>query len=294
MMPNVWSEPVADFLVYLASERGLSSNTLQAYKRDIETFATFLQGKEIVTVAEVKAEHFSNFLLSLQKQSFASSSMCRMLISLKVFFRFLTKEGLLSFDPSLFLDTPKVWQLIPEVMTAEEVAALLAAPNPSSALGARDRALFQVMYASGLRVSEVCNLNIHDVGDKTLRVKGKGGKERIIPIAQAAVEAVDHYLAQFRKDSTAPALFIGKNGRRVDRILVWNRIKGYAKQIGLQKVISPHTLRHSFATHLLENGADLRVIQEMLGHASVATTDRYTHISQKHLKQAFEAFHPRP
>ncbi|MES2121189.1 MAG: tyrosine-type recombinase/integrase, partial [Chlamydiota bacterium] len=197
-------------------------------------------------------------------------------------------------DVTLHLDSPKMWQLIPEVLTVSEVNALLHAPNPEEFAGARDQAVLLVLYASGLRVSEVCGLNLQDVDDQVVRVKGKGGKERIVPIAQVATSAIDHYLVRFRKESDFPALFVTEKNRRIDRTLVWKRVKFYAKAAGIQKSISPHTLRHSFATHLLENGADLRVIQEMLGHANIATTDRYTHISTQHLADAFNAFHPRP
>ena len=152
-----------------------------------------------------------------------------------------------------------------------------------------------MLYASGLRVSEICGLNIQDLDDASVRVKGKGGKERVVPIAQAAVKAVDHYLINFRRaNQEEPALFVTSKGRRIDRVEVFRRVKRYAQIAGITRSISPHTLRHSFATHLLENGADLRVIQEMLGHASIATTDRYTHISQTPLQDAFQAFHPRP
>jgi integrase/recombinase XerD len=217
-----------------------------------------------------------------------------MLIAVKVFFRYLKREGMIPQDPTLHLDTPKLWQLIPEVLSCEEVERLLAAPDQESPVGARDRAILEVLYASGLRVSEVCSLNIQDLDDTTLRVKGKGGKERVVPIAEVAVKAVDDYLTRFRGEQEEEALFLNERGKRMDRQLVWKQIKFYAKKAGIDKRISPHTLRHSFATHLLDNGADLRVIQEMLGHASIATTDRYTHVSQHHLKSAFDAFHPRP
>jgi integrase/recombinase XerD len=179
------------------------------------------------------------------------------------------------------------------VLSVGEVTALLAQPNPEERIGARDKAMLEVLYASGLRVSELCGLNIQDVGEEAVRVKGKGSKERVVPIAKSALNTVDHYLGKFREDKEG-ALFLGSQGKRLDRITVWSRVKFYAKKAGITKSISPHTLRHSFATHLLENGADLRVIQEMLGHANIGTTDRYTHISRKHLHEAFERFHPRP
>lgn len=277
-----------DFIAYLGSERGLSQNTLEAYRRDNACFLEFLKDQGVGRIEDVRDNHVVAFL-ALKKKDYADSSLCRLLIALKVFFRFLKKEGLLAVDPMARLDAPKSWQLIPEVLTVEEVAALLAAPEEL-----RDRAILAVLYASGLRVSEVCGLDVHSIDDEAVRVMGKGGKERVVPIAKRAVDAVDAYLIQVPRDEAAQALFLTKAGKRIDRQYVWKMIKRYALKAGIAKPISPHTLRHSFATHLLENGADLRVIQEMLGHASIATTDRYTHISQRHLKDAFQAFHPRP
>ncbi len=281
-----------DFLSYIASEKGLSQNTVIAYQRDLEMFLKLLkQNLHAAQESDVIA-----FLAELKKQRYASSSICRALVAVKVFFRFLKREKAIAQDPTIYLDSPKLWQLIPEVLTYQEVDALLKCPDKDDPIGARDRAMLEVLYASGLRVSEVCGLNLFDISEHTIRVKGKGGKERIIPIAQAAINAVDHYLIHFRKapDEKDAPLFATSKGSRIDRNLVWQRVKFYAKKASIDKRISPHTLRHSFATHLLENGADLRVIQEMLGHASIATTDRYTHISQQHLNQAFSNFHPRP
>lgn len=278
---------IEGFLSYLGSEKGLSKNTLEAYGRDIRFLTQFLQGKAATE------EEILGFLRTLKDKGFASSSICRTLVAVKVFFRFLKKEELIAKDPTIHLDSPKLWQLIPEVLTINEVARLLAQPNPESRIGARDKAMLEVLYASGLRVSELCGLNMQDVGEEAVRVRGKGSKERVVPIAQTALKTVDHYLGKFREDKEE-ALFLGSQGKRIERTAVWARVKFYAKKAGILKEISPHTLRHSFATHLLENGADLRVIQEMLGHANVGTTDRYTHISHKHLHEAFEKFHPRP
>jgi integrase/recombinase XerD len=288
---------LADFLSYIASEKGLSTNTVAAYRRDLEMFFELLKGRGKQALEEVSEVDVIAFLAQLKSLHYASSSVCRSLVAVKVFFRFLKREKLIATDPTANLDSPKLWQLIPEVLTYEEVDALLKSPDPSDPMGARDRAVFEVIYASGLRVSEVCGLNLFDISENTVRVKGKGGKERIVPIAQAAIDAVDHYLIHFRDaqpDQKEAPLFVTSKGKRIDRTLIWQRIKFYGKKAGIGKPLSPHTLRHSFATHLLENGADLRVIQEMLGHASVATTDRYTHISQHHLSQAFANFHPRP
>jgi len=278
----------AEFLTYLTAEKGLARNTIEAYGRDLERFLAFVKEKPLEQVTE---EEIVSFLSKLKAENYAESSTARMLIAIKVFFRFLKKEGFLSHDAAFYLESPKIWERVPEVLTVAEVDRLLDIPHTDTFIGARDKALLEVLYASGLRVSELVNLNISDLDDAFVRVKGKGGKERVVPIAQVAVNAVDHYLT-FRKDSHE-ALFLTSKGKRIDRIAVWREIKQYAKKAGIQKNISPHTLRHSFATHLLEHGADLRIIQEMLGHANIATTDRYTHVSQKHLKEAFEAFHPR-
>lgn len=287
------NETLEDFLFYIGSEKGLSKNTVIAYRRDLIAFLDILEKRGMTGFSAVSKEEILDFLDLLRAKGQASSSIYRAMVAIKVFFRFLRKEKLVPTEETLYLDTPKVWQLVPEVLTESEVHALLTAPNPEEPLGARDGAILQVLYASGLRVSEVCGLNIIDLGEDTIRVMGKGGKERIVPIAKSAVDAVDHYLLHFRADCSNKALFVSSKGKRLDRVAIWNRVKLYAKEAKIVKSISPHTLRHCFATHLLENGADLRVIQEMLGHSSVATTDRYTHISQKHLTSAFEAFHPR-
>ncbi|MES2198853.1 MAG: site-specific tyrosine recombinase [Chlamydiota bacterium] len=284
---------IQDFLLYLASEKGLAQNTLIAYKTDLLAFQHFLQDKDLFLIEK---KDVIDFLEVKQKKGLASGSLCRALIAIKLFFRFLKKESITHLEGIAFLDSPKIWQLIPEVLSLEEVDLLFATPDVKGFLGSRDRAILEVMYASGLRVSEACGLDFQDIGEGSVRVRGKGGKERIIPIAKSSLGILDEYLLHFRDriGIVSEAVFVTTKGRRMDRVNVWNRIKLYAKKTGLQKNISPHTLRHSFATHLLENGADLRIIQEMLGHARIATTDRYTHISQKHLTTSFEAFHPRP
>ena len=290
-------QSLSDFLSYLSAEKGLSKNTLEAYSRDVRLFLNMMAQEGITDLLQTKEAHLLKFLASLKNQGYASSSIYRTLITLKVLFRFLKRERLVEVDPSFYLDSPKVWQLLPEVLSVNEVDRLLAAPDSATPMGSRDKAILEVLYASGLRVSEVCGLNIHDVDEDFVRVKGKGSKVRVVPIAKAAVNAIDHYLIHHRgeaREEQESPLFVGMGAKRIDRQAVWKRVKFYAKKAGIQKSISPHTLRHSFATHLLENGADLRIIQEMLGHASIATTDRYTHVSQRHLNAAFEAFHPRP
>jgi integrase/recombinase XerD len=219
-----------------------------------------------------------------------------MLIAIKVFFRFLKKEGVVTTDLACYFETPKIWQLIPEVLHTEEIDLLLAQPKRDDRIGTRDKAILELLYATGMRVSELCDLNLNDLSDTFVKVRGKGNKERVVPVGKKAIEAVDYYLIHFRGecvDENGP-LFVSNTGKRIDRMTVWKQVKLYAKKAGITKEISPHTLRHSFATHLLERGADLRLIQDMLGHEDIATTDRYTHVTGERLKAAFNAFHPRP
>ncbi|MBJ7449702.1 MAG: site-specific tyrosine recombinase XerD [Parachlamydiales bacterium] len=284
-----------DFLIYIASERGLSQATIEAYGRDIGNFIEFCETKNRFKIDEVEQEDIIGFLALKKERNYASSSLSRALMAVKVFFCFLRREGIVKHNITLYFDSPKIWQLIPEVLTQEEVEDLLKVPKPEKYRGARDRAILELLYASGLRVSEVCSLNIHDVDEQAVRVVGKGRKERIVPVGQKARDAIDVYLTyrNEKKIDHAEPLFLTETGNRIERVEIWRRIKYYAKKAGITKNVSPHTLRHSFATHLLDNGADLRVIQEMLGHASVATTDRYTHISKKRLADSFHSLHPR-
>lgn len=275
-----------DFLNYLASEKGLAQNTLEAYERDIASFL-----KQTTSFEE---EQLIKFLAHLQKEGYATASIARAFIALKVFFRFLKREGVLPANPTLYLNTPKLWQLIPEVLSLSEMERLLQAPDISTEQGCKDKAILELLYSSGLRVSELCGLKVTEVDDEFVKVKGKGSKERIVPVGKAAISAIDDYLTHFRDGSSQTTLFLSAKGNPLTRFEVWRRVKFYAKEAGIVKNISPHTFRHSFATHLLDRGADLRVIQDLLGHASIDNTDRYTHISHSRLVEAFTAFHPRP
>lgn len=285
------------FFSYLTGEKGLSSNTLEAYKRDLTLFASYLEKHRHPDIKAIKEESIIAFLEWMEKNGYATASIYRALMAIKTLFRFLRKEEMIKVDITAHLQAPRLWQRLPEILTPSEVEKLLAAPSLDSEIGVRDRAILEVLYASGLRASEVCRLNIYDVGEDVLRVLGKGKKERIVPIAEISLEALDRYLSEYRQekiqDALGEPLFISNRGVRIDRITIWNRIKHYIKIAKIEKRISPHSLRHSFATHLLDNGADLRVIQEMLGHADIATTDRYTHLSQNRLMDSFQAFHPR-
>lgn len=285
---------VKEFILYLSAERGLALNTIEAYKRDIERYVEFLNTCGIQDVNNVEQSHITNFLGTLREKLYASASICRALMSIKVWLKYLKKERILKKNPAIYLETPKLWQTIPEVLSEEEVLDLLHAPDTDTFIGSRDLAIIEMLYASGLRVSELCSLGLYDVDDLSLRVIGKGDKERIVPIGKKAIKALDNFITNQRPETTSEKiLFPTRSGKRIDRVTVWKRVKLYAKKAGLLKPISPHTLRHSFATHLLDNGADLRIIQDMLGHANIGTTDRYTHVGKRKLMQSFQKFHPR-
>lgn len=277
-------DQVENFVAYLASEKGASLNTLSAYRHDVEVYLA----------SELSIEAFIG---TLKTKGYKSSSLNRILISIKVFYKFLKREGLIKTNEAASIPGPKLWQLIPEVLNQEEMDRFLAAPAQDNFLGARDIACLELLYACGLRVSELTYLKIYDVDDTFVKVKGKGNKERIVPIGKMAIKAVDYWLTNYRDQHESDKntfLFITEKGKPLNRIEVWKRVKYWAKVAGITKRISPHTLRHSFATHLLDHGADLRVIQEMLGHANISSTDRYTHVSKSHLHAAFERCHPRP
>lgn len=281
-----------DFKSYLAIEKGLSQHTVEAYLRDCTLFSCVC-GKAI---EECTQEDIIDFLGMQRRVGYADASLMRLQASLKSYFRFLLREKKIERNIAEFLESPKIWTLIPEVLTHEEIEQLFTLPDITCFLGSRDLAIFELLYATGVRVSEACALNIVDVDNDSVRVMGKGSKERIVPFGKKALLAIDHYLLNFRdrfSQKEQNALFVSKGGRRMGRDEVWRRLKNYAKQAQIVKNISPHTLRHSFATHLLEGGADLRVIQELLGHESIATTDRYTHVAPSQMRDAFFHYHPR-
>ena len=284
-------EGIEDFLVYLKTEKGLSPDTQQAYRSDLMAFWNFLRVRGEVRLDQIGIAEVVQFLESKKMGGYRSSSIYRALVAIKVFFCFFRREQV-SCNPLIMrLEAPKIWQLVPDCVTQEEAQALLEVPSLNTLCGVRDRAILETLYGCGLRVSELCRLRIQDVGDASLLVRGKGNKERLLPIGQEALFAIDRYLC--RREDAEPALFLSMQGKPLDRISVWKIVKQHASQIGLSR-ISPHTFRHSYATHLLQNGADLRVIQELLGHADIASTDRYTRTDTHRLQQAFAHFHPRP
>jgi integrase/recombinase XerD len=291
---------IDQFLNYLSLERGLSKNTLTSYARDLNKFVAYLEEKRIFSFNDVQKSDISDFMLSQRDMGLSASSISRGLAAMKVFFRFLTREGFLKTDIASLIETPKLWKHLPEAISLDEIDRLLNAPNPRNWVGIRDKACLELMYATGLRVTEVVNLNIHDVNLELgiLRCIGKGSKERIVPLGKVAKTAIKRYVDKARpkllKSKFENTLFLTRLGRKMSRQMLWKIIKVYAKKARIDKDIKPHTLRHSFATHLLERGADLRVVQEMLGHSNISTTQIYTHINRERLKSIHRKFHPRP
>lgn len=291
---------VNEFLDYLTVERGLSDNTRDAYGRDLRKFIEYLTRRKVNSIDRVSRSHITDYLMSEKKKGISSSSLSRNLVSIRMFFRFLFVNNYIEADITNVLDSPRLWKILPEVMSVAEVERILKMPDTRTKYGLRDKALIELMYAAGLRVSEAAGLktdNINmDIG--FLRCVGKGGKERIVPLGRAAITALKIYLkkarAGFMKDLLDSHLFLTRRGRPFTRQGIWKMIKGYARASGIKKSITPHTLRHSFATHLLSNGADLRVVQELLGHADITTTQIYTHVDKNRLKSIHRKFHPRP
>ena len=291
---------VEKFLDYVAVERGLSDNTRQAYAADLQSFTNWLQNRNVGSLNAVHRAHILDYLMDEKERGLKTTSLSRRLVAIKVFFHFLQQENLLLTNVAEAMDSPRLWKILPDTLSYKEVERLLAAPQEQSKFYLRDRALLETFYASGLRVSEVAGLRLEDVHFDAgyVRCIGKGNKERVVPIGESARAALRIYLEALRPQlaATQPdatALFLTRAGRGFSRKTLWKMIKHYAHVAGITKRISPHTLRHSFASHLLANGAPLRVIQEMLGHADIATTQIYTHVDPARLKAIHEKFHPR-
>jgi integrase/recombinase XerD len=287
------------FLDYLSLERGLSDNTRNAYGSDLAAFVGFLTQQGIRSVNGVRRKHVIDFLLDGKSRGLSSSSLARRLVAVKVFFRYLLQEGLLDLNVTDDMDSPRLWKVLPETLTNKEVDALLAAPGEGQRYALRDRALLETLYATGLRVSELAQLRIEDVhfDEGYLRCIGKGNKERVVPLGASAKAHIRQYLQEQRPALAGPesgtTLFLSSRGRPFSRSGLWKLMRNYALKAALGKKVTPHTLRHSFASHLLANGAPLRVIQEMLGHADIATTQVYTHVDPARLKTVHARFHPR-
>lgn len=283
-----------EFLLYLSAEKGLSINTLEAYESDLAAFFVYARAREISDIAAIDKSVIIAYLADRKRKQMSEATISRNLVVIKVFFAFLHREGRVLDASAKLLEVPKLWKVLPEFLSEAEVLAMLATCDTKTATGARDKAILELLYASGLRVSEACKLSIHDVSDKEVRVWGKGSKERLVPVGEAAIAAIDTYLSNYRSNDKQerPPLFITTTGKALSRQNVWALVSKRAKEAGITKAVYPHMLRHTFATHLLEHGADLRIIQELLGHSQIATTDKYTHVVQSQVFSAFDAFHP--
>lgn len=288
------------FLSYLTVVKGLSRNTLESYRRDTLKFVIFLENKGIMNIDRVAYRDVLDFLAHLKGQGLKGSSLSRTLVSVRQFFRFLLAEKIVHKDPTFLIRTPKTRRTLPDVLSLDDVDKLLSHQNGNSPREIRDKAMLEVLYATGIRVGELVNLKLNDVNFELgyVIVYGKGSKERIVPLGEKSRDSLKCYLSLARphllKRETSPYLFITRLGKNMTRQGFWKIIKTGALKAGIVKRISPHTLRHSFATHLLERGADLRTIQFMLGHSDISTTQIYTHVERERLKEVHKKYHPRP
>ncbi|HOM81949.1 MAG TPA: site-specific tyrosine recombinase XerD [Armatimonadota bacterium] len=290
---------VADFLLHLSIERGLSANTVDAYRRDLHQFCEFAASAGLDDPAAVTQDEIDRFLTHLKRKNLAPTSVSRKLAALRTFYKFLCREGHVQGSPAATATQPHIARRIPGTLSTAEVDALLNAPDMHTPNGVRDRAMLETLYSTGMRISEILTVRLADLdlGAGWLRCFGKGSKERLVTIGRTAAECLHLYLEQVRPRwaarTGAEELFLTDRGQAFSRSGFWKVIKKYALQAGIQKKITPHTLRHSFATHLLDGGADLRVIQELLGHARIATTQIYTHVSTQRLHEVYRKAHPR-
>ncbi len=300
-------ELVAAFLDHLAVERGVAANTRTAYTEDLSEFTRFLERRRITAIHAVTRDHILAFLQDQRRPGTTARdnprptglsvrTIVRRLAAIRMFCRFLLREKFITADPTQTIETPRLWKTLPHSLEYQDVEALLTAPPIRTKLGLRDRAMLELMYASGLRVSEVAALTLNAINAEAgfLRVTGKGNKERIVPVGKTALDWLRRYQTEARPAlSTKAEVFLSNRGAKLSPKTIWGLVKKHARAAGITKPLSPHTLRHSFATHLLQNGGDLRVIQEMLGHASIATTQIYTHTDRERLKDTHHRFHPR-
>ncbi|MEZ6090888.1 MAG: site-specific tyrosine recombinase XerD [Pirellulaceae bacterium] len=287
-----------DFIAYLRNECHLADNSVNAYRRDLSHFLEWLGDRAIPTL---KIADLSQYVSWLSRRNLAPATVARHVVALRTFYKYLQLEAVVRDNPAELLTTQKMWQRMPGVLSPKQVDALLVAPRRSDSYWLRDRALLEVLYATGCRASEACGLRLQDVDlkRKHLKCEGKGGKQRMVPLGGRAIEAIEIYVEQTRPKLVALAaetpdhLFLSRSGRALDRIQLWRLVKRYAQRVGVQAEISPHSLRHSFATHLLAGGAGLRQVQEMLGHANIQTTQIYTHVDHSRLQKVHRQYHPR-
>lgn len=294
-------DSLQDFIHYLTIEKGLAKNTLLSYKRDLDSYYKFLKNQQqIEDWKDISRVHIVQFLSKLKDEGKSSKTLARHTASIRSFHQFLLRERISESDPSVLIESPQTQKSLPKVLSQEETEALLNAPDPTDTFGIRDKAILELLYATGMRVSELIELNIDNVHIEMgfVRCIGKGNKERIIPVGKMALDSITTYLTSGRpklvnQKNKSDALFLNHHGGRLSRQGLWKIIKKLSLKADIQKSLTPHTLRHSFATHLLMNGADLRAVQEMLGHADISTTQIYTHVTNVRLKDVYGKFHPR-
>ncbi|HEY1422212.1 MAG TPA: site-specific tyrosine recombinase XerD [Candidatus Acidoferrum sp.] len=292
---------ISSFLTHVQVEKGLASNTLSAYRRDLSKFEDFAKKRKLA-LATVNRDHLVDFLASLYRQKLESKTVARHLVTLRNFFRHAQVQELITEDPTAHLESPKIRRSLPGYLRLDEVEKLLELPDQKTPLGLRDRSMLEVLYSTGLRVSELTSLRVTDLDTKVgcVRCIGKGDKERIVPVGRKALAIVERYLRDGRttllgdgRGGAGTYLFVNRRGGRISRVGVWKILSAYGRKAGLRIPLTPHMLRHSFATHLLERGADLRSVQLMLGHSDISTTQIYTHVVEERLKQIYKAHHPR-
>ena len=291
---------VKNFLSYLTVEAGLSENTVLAYGRDMKGFLEYCKSNNIKHLSRIKPAIIQNYLRILTQEQKGESSIKRALVAIRMFLRYSKLIGLVEDDFTAILESPKIWQRLPSICSRQQVENLLNAPNPDEPFYLRDKAMLELLYATGMRASEIAGLRVPDLNIDIgyLRCLGKGNRERVVPVGKIAIEATVEYLAKLRPVLTKPFsdnfLLLSRTGRPMSRIEVWRLVKKYAVRAGMPRSLTAHTLRHCFATHLLTGGADLRSVQEMLGHVDIATTQIYTHVDQERLREIHRNFHPRP
>ena len=296
--PNPLASELDTFLNYIRVEKGLATNSISSYRRDLVEFVEFVS-RQRRRLGKVNREDIRAFLASLYRRGLAARSVARHLVSLRGLYRFLLKEGKIRSDPTAEIDAPKTGQTLPKYLTVAEVDSLLQQPEPASRAGLRDQAMLELLYATGMRVSELINLCWEDfeVNLGVVRCRGKGSKERLIPVGKSALRALEAYVQRGReplaKKRSSPFLFLNQRGGRLSRVGFWKILGRYGRAAGIATTLAPHVMRHSFATHLLERGADLRSIQLMLGHSDISSTQIYTHVLTERLKQVYHEHHPR-
>lgn len=296
-----WEDGKKGFENYLRLEKSLSQNSVAAYINDINKLIIYLDKNESkLTPVKVKLEHLKSFIAWLNEKEISPRTQARTISGIKSFYKYLIVEGKISNDPTSLLESPKIGRKLPDVLSIEEIDKLIDSVDLSKSEGQRNKAMIETLYSCGLRVSELVSLKITNLyfDQGFIRIEGKGNKERLVPVSSNAVKEVERYMSEYRKKlniskDSENILFLNRRGKKLSRVMVFTIIKGLAKKVGIQKSISPHTFRHSFATHLINGGADLRAVQEMLGHESILTTEIYTHIDRDYLKSTIQQFHPR-